>query len=528
MKKGGKIALITLAILFVLGLAIFVSADVLVSRFVKLEVDETLAALPAGEASCGKIQIRLFSGTAEVSDLHYAYPPAIDISIDKLEVGRVFYSALWAHQIRISDVRIQRPTATIVYNSQFPDSLMPHMQDSSLAHAGDFFESASLARLKINEASLVLRDTATGLAISIDSTSLRLHDLSYSWVDSVFRYNDSIYRIDVAGFSCYVPEEPMQIDINDIHTRNGKELTTGNAHIKHAVHKKALGNRRKEPVTWIDLEIADVKTSNINLFRKALTQDLTLDSLAVNVKRMDVFRDERYKPKKPFPMPQEILVKMPVTFAVNHVDASVQRINIEFSSTDINCGEMHINNIRAAVEHLTNKRGSIMHIYGNCPIDKGGRAKAEMHMSLNKACDWNGKIHVQNINTNYLNTFLRPLVGITCDCHIDTLDTEYKGNSIAANGTFRMLYHGLNVQVHKEDDIPYKIVTKNAAALTTIANTLIPKSNPTKVDIHPRAYAVTWKRNEWQPFPLFLFGPCIDGAKETMLPGLYVHKQVKK
>lgn len=90
-----------------------------------------------------------------------------------------------------------------------------------------------------------------------------------------------------------------------------------------------------------------------------------------------------------------------------------------------------------------------------------------------------------------------------------------------------MLYHGLNVQVHKEDDIPYKIVTKNADALTTMANTLIPKSNPTSVDRYPRAYSVEWKRDPWQPVPMYIFGPCIDGAKKTMLPGLYVHKQVK-
>ena len=89
-----------------------------------------------------------------------------------------------------------------------------------------------------------------------------------------------------------------------------------------------------------------------------------------------------------------------------------------------------------------------------------------------------------------------------------------------------MLYHGLEVKVHGEDDIPYKIVTKNANSFTTLANTLIPKSNPTAVDIHPRAYQVEWKRDQWKPFPLYMFGPCIDGAKETLLPGLYVHKQV--
>ena len=528
MKKGGKIALTIFCILLIVGLALFVSADVLLSRLVKSEIDKAFTNLPIGEASCGDIHIRLFSGTAEVQDLRFSYPPALEIEVEKVEVGRFFYSALLARQIVISDLRLQRPKATVVYDSKHPDKMFPEVHDSSLVRIGELFESISLSRLKITGASLALRDTATGLNIAIDSASVRMHDLSYSWVDSAFQYNDSLYHLDVSAFRCFEPKEPMQIEITDIHTRNGKELTTGETHIKHAVSKKRLGDRRNEPVTWIDLQVESVRTSPFNLFRKALAQDLTLDSLAVNVKRMDVFRDERHKPKAPFPMPQTILTQLPVTFFVGHVDAKVQQIDIEFASTNVNCGEMHLNHIRAAVEHLTNKKGSIMHVYGNCPIDKKGKAKAEMHMTLNKACDWHIKMQVHSVNTNYLNSFLRPLIGMTCDCFIDTLTTEYKGNDATANGTFRMLYHGLNVKVHKEDDIPYKIVTKNAGAITSFANTMIPKSNPSKVDIHPRAYAVTWKRNEWQPFPMYLFGPCIDGAKKTMLPGLYVHKQVKE
>ena len=90
-----------------------------------------------------------------------------------------------------------------------------------------------------------------------------------------------------------------------------------------------------------------------------------------------------------------------------------------------------------------------------------------------------------------------------------------------------MQYHGLNVQVHKEDNIPYKIVKNNAKTFTTLANTLIPQSNPTSVDIGPRKYYVAWVRDIWSPVPLYYFGPCINGVVETMLPGLYVHKQVK-
>lgn len=526
MRKGTKIALITLGVLFALGIAVFVGADVLMSRFVKKEVDKALAALPEGQASCGDIYIRFFSGTAEVRDLAFAYPPALDIHVDRIEVGRVLYSALIAKQIWISDVNLVRPSATILYDSKNPDSLFPQMQDSSLAQAGKWLLNADIERLKIKNAALSFKDIRTGLEVAADSVSVRLYDLEYSFADSLFSYNDSVYRLEVGNFRCYVPDEPMNIEMEDVATRDAGELTTGMVHIGHALAKKALGNKKKEPVTWIDMRLDNVSTSPINIIRKALAQDLTLDKLTANVRIMDVYRDARYAPKKPFPMPQEVLKQIPVPFAIKRIDARIKKIDVGYASTNVNCGEMHLKDIQATVENMSNKRGGTILVHGGCPVNKG-KAKAEMRMTLNKTCDWSTKLHVEGINTNYLNTFLRPLVGMTCDCQIDTLDADYKGDLTAAAGRFRMLYHGLKVQVHKEDDIPYKIVTNNADALTTMANTLIPKSNPTAVDIRPRAYAVEWKRDVWQPFPLYMFGPCIDGAKKTMLPGLYVHKQVK-
>ena len=218
-------------------------------------------------------------------------------------------------------------------------------------------------------------------------------------------------------------------------------------------------------------------------------------------------------------------MSIPAHFMINHVDAHINAIDIEYASTNVNCGELHLKGIQAAVDNVTNKRGAIMTAGGTCPIQKG-QAKASFSMTMNKACDFGMRLHATNINADYLNTFLRPLVGMTCELQLDDLETQYTGNSEKASGTFKMLYHGLKVQVHQEDDIPYKIVTKNAKTFTTLANTLLPKSNPTAVDIHPRAYEVSWKRNEWKPFPLYLFGPCIDGAMETLLPGLFVHKQV--
>ena len=73
MKKGTKITLIVLGCLLAIGIAFFVTADVMLSSVLTKEVNKALAELPGCEASVGDIDLRFFSGTADVTDLHFAY-----------------------------------------------------------------------------------------------------------------------------------------------------------------------------------------------------------------------------------------------------------------------------------------------------------------------------------------------------------------------------------------------------------------------------------------------------------------------
>ena len=45
-----------------------------------------------------------------------------------------------------------------------------------------------------------------------------------------------------------------------------------------------------------------------------------------------------------------------------------------------------------------------------------------------------------------------------------------------------------NVRVHKEDDIPFEIITKHANSFTRIGNALVPKSNPLTKHGKPKGY----------------------------------------
>ena len=535
MKKGTKITLIVLGSIFAFIGVLFIVADLMLSTLLTKEVNKALAELPGCEASVGDIDLRFFSGTADVTDLHFAYrgeplsekdtvAPGFIAHVDRIAVGRILYSLLLDKQIYINDVRIVRPSVELWLDEKHPELSFPQFKDTTLRQGGEWLKRAELDKLHIKNAAFSLHSLSSKLDLAADTVSLSVRDLVY---DSTFHYNDTLYAFSLGNTRVLMPDGMIRLETSGIEHANQGELKVGRTRICHTMPRKKLGDIVREPVTWMDMTIESVTTAPLNPIHKAMNQDFNLDRLTAVVASMDIFRDERYAPKAPFDMPQNILTAIPVVFNIKHVDAGIRKIDIEFASTNVNCGRLALRDIRTAVDNVTNKRGATLYVSGNCPISKNGRADAKVTMTMDKSCHWLLDLHTTSVDIDYLNTFVRPLVGITADCHIDTLDMHYTGDDQIAKGTFRMLYHGLKVQVHEEDDIPYKIVTKNAKTFTTLANTLLPKSNPTAVDIRPRAYEVEWKRDEWKPFPLYMFGPCIDGVKKTFLPGLYVHKQVK-
>lgn len=536
MKKGAKITLIVLAVLLAIGVAVFISADVLLSRYATGEVNKVLATLPFDAASCGRITVRAFSGTAAVDDIRLSYRgkpivhkrdtvyPGADIKVKHIEIGRIFYSMLLKKQVLVHFIRVVRPQVELWMDEEHPELCFPEMPKDTTQDSGAFpLNRAKLMHLFIKNADFALHSIKTKLDVAVDSCSLSVHDLAF---DSVFSYCDSVYHFRLEHAKVITPDGLMRIETRDIEHDDQGPLTIGKTHIGNNVVKKRLGDLAKQPVTWIDMFIDKAKISPMNPIRKALAQDLNIDKIEAEVSAMHIFRDERYMPKMVFDMPQKIMAQIPVVFDVKQVEAGIKKIYIEYASTDVNIGKMDISNIKANVTNVTNRRGATMQAKGNCTLGQG-TAVAGFDMTMNKENNWKLEMHAKDVNTSILDHFIRPLVGITSQCLIDELDVRYSGNAVQADGAFRMMYHDFKVEVHNDKDVPYKIITKNAKTFTTLGNSLLPKSNPSSVDAAPRAYKVTWKRNEYKPVPLYFFGPCIDGVKKTMLPGLYVHLQTK-
>jgi len=543
MKKPVKITLWVIGSLVVLVIAALMSVNIWASRLVQKEVHKSFERMPDIEAQVGGIYIDLLSGSAIVRDITFCTyslaledsvnggrQPGLAVHIPTLAVWNVSYADLWKnHHLSILKITIDEPKVLVYMDEKNPASLMPVFpKDTTLDKAGTWLSGVAVRFIELNKLDARMHSIGSPLYLAANDFSFSCRDIAYDLLDSLFSCNDSVYDVKVGELKATLPDGLMDMEVRDFSTSDQGGLNVGYTHLRNTIAPKKLADLHREPTTWIDLELNSVKTSPLNPLRKAMAQDYTLDAIDADVKRLHVCRDARYAPKVPYGTPQDFMRKLPVKFAVKQVSAIARIVDVEFSSTDINCGQMHLKNIRTQLRNVTNRNGAIWYNSAKAPFGENGHVEAQYNIHMDKNATFDIQIKGTNIETHDINSFIRPLVGMTCDCHIDDIDAAYSGNRTKVTGEFCMQYHGLNVMVHKEDDIPYKVVTKNATTFTNLANSLIPKSNPTAVDPAPRRYDVEWSRDEWKPYPLYLFGPCIDGVMKTMLPGLFVHKQTKK
>ena len=465
--------------------------------------------------------------------------PGVDMSVERIEIGPLAFTKLWDRQVLFESARVIRPRVELWMDEEHPELSFPSYEKKEpsectiqlkqkiqerLPEGESLILLTALRHAQIENASLALHSTRTQLDVVADSCSLAVNDLSY---DKTFHFNDTAYSFSLAHAAVTLPDGSMKMETRDITHRDQGEVHIGASRIVHNMDKLALGDIVQEPVTWIDMQLKRCVISPLNPIHKALHKDYTISHIDAEVSFMDVFRDERYQLKHTPLMPQQVLMNLPMTFYVKDADVQMQRIHIGFAITDTHVGQLDFNDINAHVAHITNRSGYTMRLDGSCPMGEGV-ADARFDMTMNRECGFRIQMKAKGINTSFLNGFIRPFAGITSDCKIDSIYTNYTGNGTRADGTFRMVYHDFSMKVNKGDDIPFEIITKHAGVITRVGNALVPHSNPPTKHSKPRGYQVSWIRNENKDVELYLFGPIIDGIKKTFLPGLYVHLRTKE
>ena len=218
-------------------------------------------------------------------------------------------------------------------------------------------------------------------------------------------------------------------------------------------------------------------------------------------------------------------IKLPIK--IDAINAKLKTLDVGVLCSDKNLGKMQIKNVSATISDFSNKRGGTTVINAIAHIGDG-KVNGNIKMHMNKAGKFDIEIKGKDINTSELAQMTRPLAAIELNCAIDSMHLKYSADNERLGGNVLFAYHGLKGKVYGADDIPFKIISKNAGALEYFVNHLIPKSNPRAGLKEPLAYRVEYVRKDMQPVPLYLVMPVILGAVQTFLPGFFVSKKVNK
>ena len=291
MKRGTKIFWIVAGTLLLVGVVAFVSADIAVSRLATREVNKTLAALPFDTASVGAVHVKLFNGLAEVDDIRLAYRgeglarkkdtvyPGVDIRVERVFVGRLFYSLLVKKEVLVTDLKITRPQVELWMDEEHPELCFPEMPKDT-APMENPLKSIELLRLHVQNADLKLHSLRTQLDLVVDSCSLAVNDLRY---DSVFSYCDSVYSLSLQHAAVMLPDGRMRIETSDLEHADQGALRLGKTRIANTMPRKRLGDIVREPITWMDMTVGSVETAPLNPIRKALVRRTGVSSVAMTV-----------------------------------------------------------------------------------------------------------------------------------------------------------------------------------------------------------------------------------------------------
>lgn len=545
----------------VLCTAVVVAVDVVAVHVMDREMKAYFDTNSSHIVRYDNIHLQLLRRRAEIHQIYFCSDTLdveqvdqgrVEIGVESFFVEKIHYGPyLKNRKVSFDGARIVHPFVKVYYHNpdegvapSVPAKDLPVSRDQQLAVIAEqqqslvqqaqvgmevsqnmlrWIAALDVQYAQVENASVMLDNMDDAFHVQLDSADLMVYNMRYDWRDSLnaFAYNDSLYQLSARHLSVVMPDGLMKVEMRDFSTRNAGAVCFGQTHIWNCVPKKELALRQGRVATnWIDLRINSMHTSPVNIIRQALNQSIHIDSIFVQASRLELFRDQRFPEPKPSIMPQEALRLLTYPLMIRSVTLDMDTMHICLASTNHNIGQMDMRNLKVQLSEITNTPNRTIHtrLFGH--IGKG-TTQMNLDLHLDPACHWDMYLKAQNLSTTRLDNFMRPIVGMTTDCHITRLETRYHGDMKVAKGTFVMEYDHLQAEFHPEDKTPYPILTNNAKALTFFANHLVPKSNPRQPGKDPAAYSVMWKRDVTKPFPDYLFGPMVMGVVQTMLPGLF-------
>lgn len=543
-------------LLIVLGCtALFISAvslglNITLKHFVADRLNRQLRELYSQTFHYGDIHFRPLRRIVIVTDLYFnstihdTLPrdtTGLEVSVKRLYIK---YSGL-TEIVRNKDVSVKH--LSVIEPSlrcQFPFHATPegntplehsvNAEMETTAYTLQYVARLNVDEVDIQNARFEANQPDHPFYIQADSIDLRLHHLGFDFTTKKASYNDSTYLLSIRNIESLTPDGMFQLNARHIETADAGRIYIRDIRARHIVPKKKLANLSgKIPAIWTDLQLDYIETSPLNIIRAVLNRQVALDTVFAGGRMMEVYEDQRYKPRKPYNMPQEDMMRQNLPLDIHHVVFNMDRMDYTLATTNINHGNLTLKNISVEASRINNRPGNTMETILCCDFPKGGSLDARLRLKMNKNSSFSADIRATGIQGREFDSFMRPLFGITFQIAVDKVESRIQGDRNTAHGDFTLLYHGLEVQAYPGES-PYQIISKNAGAINFFSKGLLPKANPNLLTpdskgLLPsekvRSYDIAAKRDPMVMFQVYLIATLGDGIKKTLLPGLYISKK---
>jgi len=475
------------------------------------------------------------------------------VTVDTLRLdGIVLPDLRQKREATASALRIIKPKYFgLIDEGATPDSTVqnqpdPHnleKQRKALGIIKQFFDGAALDRVSIEDGAAEFSSLVSNMKCRADGLNISLNEISYDMSSNIYnleevtglKFNDTAYSVQLGHVEMLIPDSTIYLSTNNFKHENAGPISLGRTFITHAIDKWDIAHRNGDiPTTWFSMVLDTFHTSAvhpINFTGKLRHESrVALDSVIAVIDTMTIFRDMRFKAKEPYVMPHKPMLSidsaLAATFSIGAVDAKINRMNVYMPMTDTCIPYLALDSIWGSLRDLSLARGGNINIIGGGKLGSGV-ATVEANIGLRPEYPWNINLKAVGLDLSALNGLTYPVVGLNVGGMVHELRAEYSGDSLKANGVMMMRYNDLSAVFSKHSPSPYKFIGKNYKFFNSCARTLITHNNPTRNGRKVRAYKVSWKNDPWNPAALYMVGPIIKGAIESLLPGLFVHNKVK-
>ena len=550
MTKENKIIVVAVSIIAAILLLFWFFGSIWLTNSTDMFLRKELGKLNTVYVDYGSMRISIGQRALYMKDVTFCTSPdnelapdsaGMSVHVDKVAVrGFSLLKMLNRKEIDISSIALTHPEILLQAPLKMHEQIEDSVRYDSLPDGSARLRNIVVRTVKIRNGRFEMRNVTDRTQFSLDSLDLTAYGIGYHFGDSTetpqgevlmgnMLYNDSLYAVSLKNLSFLSPDGLMCVEVNSFCTENAGPLNVQGIHAYNTCKKGELADKKgKIQVEWIDMSLAELTTTPVCLLRQLAERNFHIDTVNVRGDVLHMMKDVRYPPQKPYPMPQDELLKMDFPVYVGCMHMTAPAMNVEVVTTHLqNCGAMEMRRVDIQATNITNKPGETMKSVVHSQFGHGGESKILLNMKMDKAAHFDFQADMKGLKGSTFNKFLHPLFGAEIACNIHSINTAYAGNRDSVSGTFCMQYDSMRVEVFKED-APYEMIAKNAGVINFFAPMIVPKSNPRNAKSEPITYHVHATRDPQHNFPVYLIAPMMDGLMQTLLPGFVVKMMAKK